>query len=281
MSNRRYMLNLAPENDIRSSAKLLSASTARFGGDWHSVPHAHNYAELFYTVGGRGQFRIEDQLYPVKTNQLVIVNPHVVHTEVSYEATPLEYIVLGIEGLELSFGGEEGSQFCILDCQRSDDILSCMRSILRELEGQQPGYQRICQAFMEILILRLSRQSSSLAAVSVQAPAAASRQCAAIRRYIDQHFKEPLNLDLLAGEAFVNKYYLAHAFKKEYGISPINYMLCRRIEESKYLLTETDLPLSQISQALGFSSPSYFSQSFRRSEGLSPTEYRQQLRQKP
>lgn len=281
MSNRRYMLNLAPENDIRSSAKLLSASTARFGGDWHSVPHAHNYAELFYTVGGRGQFRIEDQLYPVKTNQLVIVNPHVVHTEVSYEATPLEYIVLGIEGLELSFGGEEGSQFCILDCQRSDDILSCMRSILREMEGQQPGYQRICQAFMEILILRLSRQSSSLAAVSVQAPAAASRQCAAIRRYIDQHFKEPLNLDLLAGEAFVNKYYLAHAFKKEYGISPINYMLCRRIEESKYLLAETDLPLSQISQALGFSSPSYFSQSFRRSEGLSPTEYRQQLRQKP
>lgn len=281
MSNRRYMLNLAPENDIRSSAKLLSASTARFGGDWHSVPHAHNYAELFYTVGGRGQFRIEDQLYPVKTNQLVIVNPHVVHTEVSYEATPLEYIVLGIEGLELSFGGEEGSQFCILDCQRSDDILSCMRSILRELEGQQPGYQRICQAFMEILILRLSRQSSPLAAVSVQAPAAASRQCAAIRRYIDQHFKEPLNLDLLAGEAFVNKYYLAHAFKKEYGISPINYMLCRRIEESKYLLAETDLPLSQISQALGFSSPSYFSQSFRRSEGLSPTEYRQQLRQKP
>lgn len=281
MSNRRYMLNLAPENDIRSSAKLLSASTARFGGDWHSVPHAHNYAELFYTVGGRGQFRIEDQLYPVKTNQLVIVNPHVVHTEVSYEATPLEYIVLGIEGLELSFGGEEGSQFCILDCQRSDDILSCMRSILRELEGQQPGYQRICQAFMEILILRLSRQSSSLAAVSVQAPAAASRQCATIRRYIDQHFKEPLNLELLAGEAFVNKYYLAHAFKKEYGISPINYMLCRRIEESKYLLAETDLPLSQISQALGFSSPSYFSQSFRRSEGLSPTEYRQQLRQKP
>lgn len=281
MSNRRYMLNLAPENDIRSSAKLLSASTARFGGDWHSVPHAHNYAELFYTVGGRGQFRIEDQLYPVKTNQLVIVNPHVVHTEVSYEATPLEYIVLGIEGLELSFGGEEGSQFCILDCQRSDDILSCMRSILREMEGQQPGYQRICQAFMEILILRLSRQSSSLAAVSVQAPAAASRQCAAIRRYIDQHYKEPLNLDLLAGEAFVNKYYLAHAFKKEYGISPINYMLCRRIEESKYLLAETDLPLSQISQALGFSSPSYFSQSFRRSEGLSPTEYRQQLRQKP
>lgn len=285
MSNRRYMLNLAPEKDIRSSAKLLSAkllsaSTARFGGDWHSVPHSHNYAELFYTVGGRGQFRIDDRLYPVKTNQLVIVNPHVIHTEVSYEATPLEYIVLGIEGLELSPAPEENSQFCILDCQRSDDILSCMRSILREMEGQQPGYEPICQAFMEILVLRLGRQTS-LNAVSAQSTTAASHQCAAVRRYIDQHFKEPLNLDLLADEAFVNKYYLAHAFKREYGISPINYMLSRRIEESKYLLAETDLPLSQISQALGFSSPSYFSQSFRRSEGLSPTEYRLSLRSHP
>lgn len=101
MSNRHYTLNLDAQKDIRSNAKLLSASTARFGGDWHSVPHAHNYAELFYTVGGRGQFRINDRLYPVKVNQLVIVNPHVLHTEVSYESTPLEYIVLGIEGLEI------------------------------------------------------------------------------------------------------------------------------------------------------------------------------------
>ena len=279
MSNRHYTLNLDAQKDIRSNAKLLSASTARFGGDWHSVPHAHNYAELFYTVGGRGQFRINDRLYPVKVNQLVIVNPHVLHTEVSYESTPLEYIVLGIEGLELAVQEEETAPFCILDCQRSDDILSCMRSILREVESQQPGYERICQAYMEILVLRLARQTA-VCTPAPQVAAAASRQCAAVRRYIDMHFKEPLNLDQLAGEAFVNKYYLAHAFKREYGISPINYMLSRRIAESKYLLSETDMPLSQISQALGFSSPSYFSQAFRRSEGLSPTEYRQQLRQK-
>ena len=44
MSNRHYTLNLDAQKDIRSNAKLLSASTARFGGDWHSVPHAHNYA---------------------------------------------------------------------------------------------------------------------------------------------------------------------------------------------------------------------------------------------
>ena len=76
----------------------------------------------------------------------------------------------------------------------------------------------------------------------------------------------------------MSKYYLSHAFKREYGISPINYMISRRIEESKYLLAETDLSMSQIAQLLGFSSLSYFSQVFRRIQTTTPMEYRQSTR---
>ena len=86
-------------------------------------------------------------------------------------------------------------------------------------------------------------------------------------------------LDSLAEEAHINKYYLSHAFKQEYGISPINYMNYRRIEESKYLLAETDLSLTQISQLLGVSSLSYFSQVFRKTQASSPLEYRQSVKQ--
>ena len=83
-----------------------------------------------------------------------------------------------------------------------------------------------------------------------------------------------LTLDLLAEKASINKYYMAHAFKREYGVSPINFLIACRIREGKRLLGETDLSLSQIATVLGFSSPSYFSQSFRSAEGMSPTEYR-------
>ena len=55
-------------------------------------------------------------------------------------------------------------------------------------------------------------------------------------------------------------------------------MTSRRIEESKYLLAETDLSLSHIAQLLGFSSLSYFSQVFRRTQSCSPMEYRQSTR---
>lgn len=275
MSRSHYSLNQNQSFTIRGTAKLLNAASAKYGGDWHSVPHTHNHAELFYIVGGKGQFLIEDQLYPVNTNHLVIINPNVTHTEVSLNAQPLEYIVLGIEGVELSITENSNGQFCILDHFESMDITSCLRNILREMELKQPGYEDICQAFMEILIIRLMR-STGLSVPAEPQNNVGNHHCAAVRRYIDHHFKESLTLDQLAEEAHMNKFYLSHSFKQEYGISPINYMISRRLEESKYLLAETDLSMSQIAQLLGFSSLSYFSQVFHRTQKITPMEYRHQ-----
>ena len=277
MSRSHYTVDKELSYTIRGTAKLLNIASAKYGGDWHSVPHTHNHVELFYIIGGKGQFLINDQLYPVNTNHLVIINPNVIHTEVSLNAQPLEYIVLGVDGIELSISGTSNGQFCILDHFESLDMASCLRNILREMEMKQPGYEDVCQAFMEILIIRLMR-STGLSLPSETYAVSTNRQCAAVRRYIDLHFKEALTLEQLAEEGHMNKFYLSHAFKREYGISPINYMISRRIEESKYLLAETDLPMSQISQLLGFSSLSYFSQVFRRSQNESPMEYRKNTR---
>ena len=273
MSRYHYSLSKDQSFTIRGTAKLLNVASSRYGGDWHSVPHTHDHTELFFIVSGKGQFLIQDQVFPVDVNNLVIINPNVAHTEDSLNAQPLEYIVLGIEGVELATSVNSNGQFCILDHFESLEISSCMRNILREMELKNTGYEDICQAYMEILIIRLMR-STSLAVQSEPQVISGNRQCAMVRRYIDLHFKEALTLEQLADEAHMNKYYLSHAFKREYGVSPINYMITRRVEESKYLLAETDLPMSQISQLLGFSSLSYFSQVFRRSQNTSPMEYR-------
>ena len=274
MSRSHYSLEKDQAYTIRGTVNLLNVASARYGGDWHSVPHTHNHMELFFIVGGKGQFQIQDQLYPVNINNLVIINPNVSHTEVSLNAQPLEYIVLGIEGIELATSENSNGQFCILDHVESVEISSCLRNILREMELKNTGYEDVCQAYMEILVIRLMR-NTALAVPTEPQTISVNRQCAAVRRYIDLHFKESLTLEQLAQEAHMNKYYLSHAFKREYGVSPINYMISRRIEESKYLLAETDLSMSQISQLLGFSSLSYFSQVFRRTQSISPKEYRQ------
>ena len=106
----------------------------------------------------------------------------------------------------------------------------------------------------------------------------ASRECALVRRYIDEHYKEPLTLETLAGVAHVSRFYLSHAFAREYGIPPIRYLVERRVRESLHLLADTRLTLAEISEVLGFSSPSNFSQRFKASQGIPPLAYRARCR---
>lgn len=278
MGTNRYEFTIDETPGIRSAAKLLYVSSAKYSGDWHSTPHTHSCSELFYVTGGNGQFRIEDHMYPVSANDLIIVNPGVEHTETSLNAHPLEYIVLGVEGLELYGIEEENSRYCIVNFLGSKDtILFFLQNMLTEIEAKAPGYEIICQNLMEAFVIHLMRQtnfSTTLAPVRRRS----SRLCATVRRYIDNHYKENISLDLLAEMTHVSKYYMVHAFTEEYGISPINYMISHRIEEAKQLLKNDDYSMGFISRMLGFSSPSYFSQSFKKMTKMSPNEYRRRHR---
>ena len=51
MSRYYYNINQEQSFTIRGTAKLLNVASSRYGGDWHSTPHAHSYTELFYIIG--------------------------------------------------------------------------------------------------------------------------------------------------------------------------------------------------------------------------------------
>ena len=180
--------------------------------------------------------------------------------------------MLGMEGLEFLFdGGEQG--YTLLRCgPMREELLFMIRLLLREAEQQAEGYERICQNLLEVLLVKLVRLTSvSLRGATglAQKQGVCCGQAVSGRKLPPEHF-----VDQLAAVTHINKYYLAHAFQKEYNISPINYLLRRRISESKILLAETDHSLTRIAHWWGSAPPSYFSQSFRRLEGMSPMEYR-------
>lgn len=278
MSTNRHDFFIQDRTGGGNGAKLLYVSAAKYGGDWHSVSHTHNCSELFYVTGGRGQFCIEGHTYPVAVHDMVIVNPHVEHTETSLNANPLEYIVLGVEGMELSVENGRDNRCCIVNCRSVRDVFwLCLQHMLREIEEKAPGYEIVCQDLMEVLIIQIMRQTN-FSATLTPVRRNSTYLCASVRRYIDEHYKENINLDMLAQISHVSKYYMVHAFTKTYDISPINYMISLRIQDAKQLLKNDDYSLSLISRLLGFSSPSYFSQSFKRQMGMSPQEYRRQSR---
>lgn len=259
---------------VQQSARLLYASSARYDPYWHSLPHTHPCAELFFVTGGTGTFLLQDLVYPVKAGDLVIVNTGFEHTETSDKTSPLEYIVLGVEGLEALSAQSDTNGWAAVSLRGvGTDLTPYLHTIIREMERQEPGFQSVCQCLLEIVLTLLIRHASFTFSLA-DGDEKSSRECSMVRRYIDAHYKENLSLDQLAALAHVNKYYLVHTFTREYGTSPINYLISRRIHESRHLLESTNLSLSQISHVLGFSSPSYFSQVFRKQVGVSPLEYR-------
>ena len=279
MSQERYVLEAQGIPIDCADTKLLYVSSAKFGDDWFSIMHTHACTEIFYVVSGSGQFKIEELTYPVSADDMIVVNPNVKHTELGRNGAPFEYIVLGIDGLDFTAGSEdEEDRFCVLNLHsRREDILHYLNSMLWELEHKSAGYVAICQNILEILLIHLMRRTD-FALTPTQPGIKTPKSCVAARRYIDRHFKENISLEQLAKLSHFNKYYLVHAFSRQYGVSPINYLIDRRIEESKRLLIDTDHSLSQIANILGFSSLSYFSQSFRKFEGVSPMQYRKRQR---
>lgn len=275
MSTQRYDIFAEEQNNkLRNVTKLLYVSASKYGGDWHSIPHTHNCSELFYVTGGEGQFYIDGKTFSVAANDLVIVNPNVEHTEISIHAAPLEYIVLGVDGLELSAANDEETSYGIINFHSlKDTILFYLQTMVKEIEANTPGCETICQDLMEILIILMMRQSDySLTLTPIRKKS--SKLCTSVRRYIDVHYKENIDLDLLASISHASKYYLVHSFSKEYGISPMNYLMNRRLEEAKQLLKNDDYSMSMVSRILGFSSPSYFSQIFKKTVGMTPNQYR-------
>ena len=273
MSTQQYMIEKSAGS--REGARLRYVTWAHYSEEWHSTLHTHACAELFFITGGHGVFQVWQDRFPVAINDLVVINTSTPHTETSQNGSPMEYVVLGVEGLETL---TDISGWALLHLAAEQEAVSaCLRMMVQEIRARQPGCDEICQSLLDIILLRLRRRED-FALGSAPAGRRASQNCDLARRYIDNHFKENLTLDQLAEMLHINKYHLAHTFREEFHTSPISYLISRRIEESRFLLRETDHPLSLIAQMLGFSSPSYFSQCFRRVEGISPIEYRRQHR---
>lgn len=279
MSTKQYALPVEREDGGKAAApRLLYVSYAQYSREWYSALHTHTCAELFFILSGSGELQVRQAAFPVGPDDLVVVKGNVPHTETSQLGSPMEYVVLGVEGLETMADLSGCARLHLLE--EREAVGSCLRLMLREARSGRPGWGRVCQSLWEAVLQWLLRREDF--ALSADLPAALPRSswaCGMARQYMDDHFKENVTLDQLAELAHVNKYHLAHAFRRETGVSPISYLIARRIQESRFLLRETDHSLFQIAQILGFSSQSYFSQSFRRQEGMSPTEYRRRYRQ--
>lgn len=99
-----------------------------------------------------------------------------------------------------------------------------------------------------------------------------------IKNYIDENYSNKISLEDLARKFFISKYHMAREFKKTYGVTMISYVNIKRITQAKGLLRFSDRQIEEIGGACGIMDNSYFNKVFRKTEGMTASEYRKKWR---
>lgn len=105
-------------------------------------------------------------------------------------------------------------------------------------------------------------------------PQMAQDKLAQIREYLLEHYMEKISLDELTRIFFVSKYHLVREYRKRFGITPGNDLTACRLSHAKSLLRSGAQSVEEIAGLCGFHSSAYFIRMFKRSENMTPLEYR-------
>ncbi len=101
------------------------------------------------------------------------------------------------------------------------------------------------------------------------------KEVAEAKSFVRSHMKEEMQVADIAGMVNMSSSYFSHVFKKEEGISFVEYVYRVRMEHARYLLESSDMKINEIADEVGIFNPNYFSTQFKKSVGQSPLEYRQ------
>lgn len=262
------------ERESLVQPELIYTGLLEDAPNWFNIQHSHDFCEILYVAGGAGEAILEGKKFRLAPGDLVVVNPGTLHEERSDAKAPLRLIFLAIRDFAvpgLPAGCLSQEKYRVLSCgeyRYKMDIY--LRELLQETSSQIEFYQEISRGLVSALLVLVMR----LIRINPEDEAALSQECQKIKEYLDQNFTSPITLDSLSETVYISKHYLSHLFKEQTGVSPIKYLTSKRMEKACELLSETELPVSEVSKAVGYENPLYFSQVFKRIYGISPVKYR-------
>lgn len=248
------------------------------------LPHTHdNYLELFYVYSGIGQYMVDSKYYDIKEGDIVICNAGILHGKSAESACNIRSYSIGITSL--AFHNLPDNWISSRDMQ---PVISCgmlsgqigeMFRLIYLLSSDQKHLSNICNCIALSLIL-LTREMilSRCRNESIHTRSSSSATADRIRHYLDLHYRESLTLSAIGKTLNISEYYLSHLFKDAFGVPPMQYVMKRRIGEAQNLLMDTDMPIGDIADYLGFSSISHLNTMFSKYIGIPPGKYRQSVR---
>jgi AraC family transcriptional regulator len=158
---------------------------------------------------------------------------------------------------------------------RDTELAHLCRRFRAELEHEGIGGRLYAESIGVQLGLHLLRHYVSIPSTlddgRARLPAHKLRRAV---EYMNEHLREDLSLEQIAGVLSISPFHFAHLFKESTGLSPHRYLIDLRIQRAKSLLRETELPITEVAQQVGYWNNSHFAVAFHRATGFTPRAFR-------
>lgn len=238
--------------------------------------HKHEVWEIYLQLDGHCGWDINGEIVDLKENDFLAVSPHVSHK--MSKAPPREhhfvFVAFDPSKTEVLYNNywTEFAKNDFFTIQNAEKLVEPFRYLIREIITDSEFKKEGIETALRSLLLEITRYKFRKSTEKLEfIRNGAVSQCVEI---IDKHPEQNWNLKNLGKLSGYSPNHIMELFRSSLGITPHQYIIKKRLENSKYRLKNTTQSITDIALDLGFHSSQHFSNTFKKHYEISPRQYR-------
>lgn len=274
---------------------MLNVGIAHHDADWNWQDVSSPFTRIYYVVEGEARLLLHNSWITLRPNHLYIITAYTLH---SYACSGrfIHYYLHVCEGFKNELDVMDQYHFPTEVRAEENDVMLFERMCRQQPQTSLPSsdpqtydnatlFSSYVQRYQAMdLWEKMELRGAMLMIFSRFMREAVKRvwthdeRMQKVLTHIHSHISDMIDVEELADVACVTKPYLIRLFKREFGTSPVQFINKKKTERAQLLLFTTEMPVKEVAYALGFSDHSYFIRLFRKLTGVTPQEYRRNIK---
>lgn len=245
------------------------AFTAKYFDNLLPRPHIHTHLELVYLKEGRSEVILDNKKYMLEAGDIFLAFPNQIHFY--HDLSPLKgYLLIFSQELFREFRDVFQTKVPAKPIVRANSISSDIWGIMKNIDEKLARRERFDETVAKgYLLAVLGEMFSQMELVEKPGDQEATKR---ILSYCIENYTEPLTLESLAKELYLNKYYISHIFRERMNTNYKDFINQLRVEHACELL-EKGTSITDIAYACGFSCVRTFNRAFSKYMNMTPREF--------
>ncbi|CQR45947.1 Arabinose operon regulatory protein [Paraliobacillus sp. PM-2] len=233
--------------------------------------------QIKYVISGKGTVMWRGKTYQVEQGNIFFLDLNQPHSYYADPEDPFKLLWVHFGGVKTEdyFHLLEGNNCPIFQLDESEKVKNNLWNLYHIFKAKQVGHEAVASSIITAMLtdMIVHKMQGGTTNHFLKTPKYPKIVQHAIY-YIESEFDKTLTLDQIANEVSLSQFHFTRIFKQATGYSVMEYLQKFRINHAKFLLTNKDMSVGEVSEKCGFSDQSYFGKLFKRYENQTPRQYK-------